>query len=132
MEATAVDVFVYVNTGTTGSPVWTKVSGQKNASLTRGTDMIDVTTKDSNNHREEKAGIRHWEISCDGLIPSVDTAYQKLINAWQNGDYVYLQLHYADGSYKSGTAHVSELSEEYPFDGESEFSASFSGTGQLS
>ena len=131
MEANSVDVLLYVNTGTVASPVLTLVAGQQGASLKKGTDTIDVTTKDSKGQKEQKNGIRNWELSCDGIHNETDAGYQKLDDALDKGEYVFCKVAYKSGMIKTGYAIITDLSEEHPYDGESTYSATFSGTGKL-
>jgi len=63
-----IDIYVEVNTGTFGSPVWTKVGGQKDASITMGLDEIDVTDKDSAGWPENLPGNRNVEIEFDAFL----------------------------------------------------------------
>jgi len=61
-------VFVYINTGTVGSPVWTKVGGQREATFDRGSAVIDVTDKDSAGNEEHLPGDRNWGISFGAFL----------------------------------------------------------------
>lgn len=61
-------VFVYINTGTEGSPVWTKVGGQREATFDRGSSVIDVTDKDSGGDEENLPGDRNWGISFGAFL----------------------------------------------------------------
>jgi TP901-1 family phage major tail protein len=62
------NIYVEVNTGTYGSPVWTKVGGQKDASMTPSLDDIDVTDKDSAGWKENLAGNREITIEFDAFL----------------------------------------------------------------
>lgn len=61
-------VFVYINTGTEGSPVWTKVGGQREATFDRGAGVIDTTDKDSGGDEEHLADDRNWGISFGAFL----------------------------------------------------------------
>lgn len=61
-------IYVEVNTGTYGSPVWTKVGGQKDASITFGLGEIDVTDKDSAGWEENLPGNRNVEIEFEAFL----------------------------------------------------------------
>jgi len=56
-------IFVYINTGTEGSPSWTKVGGQREATFDRGKGTIDTTDKDSGGDAEHLPDERNWSIS---------------------------------------------------------------------
>lgn len=62
------DIYLKVNTGTIGSPVWTKVGGQRDASFDRGMSTIDVTDKDSAGNEEHLTGISNWAVSFDAFL----------------------------------------------------------------
>jgi len=61
-------VFVYINTGTEGSPVWTKVGGQREATFDRGSTTIDTTDKDSGGDEEHIPEDRNWGISFGAFL----------------------------------------------------------------
>jgi predicted secreted protein len=78
-------VFVYVNTGTEGSPVWTKVGGQKEATFDRGSSVIDVTDKDSGGNEEHLPGERNWGISFGGFLIEDDAGWLEVEGAYDAG-----------------------------------------------
>ena len=61
-------VFVYINTGTEASPVWTKVGGQREATFDRGKGTIDTTDKDSGGDEEHLPDDRNWGISFGAFL----------------------------------------------------------------
>ena len=73
-----IDIYVEVNTGTFGSPVWTKVGGQKDASITMGLDEIDVTDKDSAGWPENLPGNRNVEIEFDAFLIEDNAGYLEM------------------------------------------------------
>lgn len=75
------DVYLKVNTGTEGSPVWTKVGGQKDATFDRGTSTIDVTDKDSSGWEENLPGTRNWSISFDAFLIEDDAGFLEIEGA---------------------------------------------------
>jgi len=62
------DIYLKVNTGTEGSPVWTKVGGQKDAGFDRGLGSMDVTDKDSQSWEEHLPANRNWSLSCEQFL----------------------------------------------------------------
>jgi predicted secreted protein len=60
--------YVEVNTGTYGSPVWTKVGGQKDASWSWGLEEIDTTDKDSAGWKERLPANREVSIDFDCFL----------------------------------------------------------------
>lgn len=77
-----VDVYLKVNTGTEGSPVWTKVGGQKDATFDRGAGTIDVTDKDSGGWEEHLIGNRNWSISFDAFLIEDDAGFLEIEAAY--------------------------------------------------
>lgn len=61
-------IFVSINTGTEGSPTWTPVGGQKEATLDRGKGTIDTTDKDSGGDEEHLPGDKNWSISFGAFL----------------------------------------------------------------
>lgn len=62
------DIYVEVWTG-----AWTKVGGQKGATIDRGAGSIDVTCKDDPDWEQSLVGRKNWAISFDAfLIESAD------------------------------------------------------------
>ena len=78
-------VFVYVNTGTEGSPVWTKVGGQKDATFDRGSATIDTTDKDSGGDEEHLPGDRNWGISFSSFLVEDDAGWLEIETAYGAG-----------------------------------------------
>ena len=112
MAINGADVLLKVNTGTAGSPVWTAVGGQRDASIEETTEEIDTSSKDG---REKTviAGRYASNITLDSLYIPSDTAYSELQNAMRNGDLIQIQS--VSGSVVSSAyAIVTSLSESFP------------------
>lgn len=124
---TGYDAVIYVSI----SGVYTKVAAQRNATLTRSMEAVDVTDKDSLNWAEALAGIKSWELSCDGLVNLADSGYAFLETSFNNRDQVTVRLVTPSGATYTGAAYITELSNEAPHDDAFSFSASFQGTGAL-
>lgn len=78
-------VFVFVNTGTEGSPTWTKVGGQREATFDRGSAVIDVTDKDSGGNEEHLPGDRNWGISFGAFLIEDDAGWLEIETAYNAG-----------------------------------------------
>ena len=79
------DIYIEVNTGTVGAPVWTKVGGQKSCTIDRGTAAIDVSDKDSNEWEESLAGYKNWSIPFDAFLIEDDAAYLEIETSYEGG-----------------------------------------------
>ena len=78
-------VFVYINTGTEPSPVWTKVGGQREATFDRGSAVIDTTDKDSAGDEEHLVGDRNWGISFGAFLVEDNPGWLALEAAYDGG-----------------------------------------------
>lgn len=77
-----IDVYLKVNTGTHASPVWTKIGGQKDATVNFSRADIDVTDKDSAGWEESIPGNRRLEVDCDCFFIEDDAGTLEIIEAW--------------------------------------------------
>lgn len=78
-------VFVYVNTGTEGSPTWTKVGGQREATFDRGSAVVDTTDKDSGGDEEHLPDTRNWGISFGTFLIEDDVGWLEIESAFDGG-----------------------------------------------
>ncbi|MEY8748945.1 phage major tail protein, TP901-1 family [Alkalicoccobacillus gibsonii] len=106
------------------------VGGQSGATLSRSTNVIEVTSKDANGWAESLAGVKSWSVECEGFLVVDDKALDSLEEAWENGEAVELELQYNKKKY-SGMAIISDFPNEFPQDDAVTFSLSFTGTGAL-
>lgn len=124
---TGYDAVVYVSI----SGVYTKVAAQRNATLTRSMEAVDATDKDGSYWAESLAGIKSWELSCDGLVDLADSGYAYLESNFNSRTAVTIRLVTPSGATYTGSAFITELSNEAPHDDAFSYSASFQGTGAL-
>lgn len=81
MAAAAGKLFlIKVNTGTTGSPIWTSVGGLQTKSLTINNQLVEITNDDSFNI-EYLAGAGLTEYSASGEAVMKDDAAMKAVMA---------------------------------------------------
>ena len=126
------DFLLYINTGTVATPNWTLVGGQRNSSLNRSADSIDISHKTSGGWKSTRAGLRSWGIDLDGLVLLQDAGLEALETAFNEGKEVHVKIKYPDGKYREGWAVITELSIDTPHDGEASISGTLEGTGPLS
>lgn len=86
------DIYIKVNTGTEGSPVWTKVGGQKDASMTPNLGTVDVTDKDSQGWEEFLAGNRSIDIEFDSFLIETDAGYLEMVKGFWETKTLMLQV----------------------------------------
>ena len=126
-----VDVAVKVNTGTEGAPIWTMIGGQKGATLNRSVETIENTSKSSNGWKEFDYSFKEWGIDADGLLVQDDAGFEALENAFMNSLSVKLEMGMPNGDIYEGTALVTELPIEAPYDDFATYSTKFQGSGAL-
>lgn len=126
-----VNFLIKVNTGTESAPVWTIVGGQRNATLNKSTETIDVTSKDSGGWTESIPGRRSWSIEFDGLLILGDAALEALQTAWEQGQQVLVQYTTPDGRAETGLATLTALNIEAGHGGPATAKGTLTGTGAI-
>ncbi|MHA4046468.1 phage tail tube protein [Bacillus cereus] len=128
------------------------IGGQKEHTMNRTADTIDVSTKtggilnmeeimakmgvtdwkqkEYNDYKEYIQGQKEWSVDASGAIPSSDKAYDILDAAYENGDPVGVsELDLGRMKEKVGIAIPTDMSEEAPIDDLAAYSISLTGTG---
>lgn len=126
-----IDFLVKLNTGTAEDPAYKVVGGQRGASLSRETETLDVTTKDSNGNTENIAGFKSWSIEADGLLTESDEGFLALEDAYDNGEAVLINLTTASGNKYEGNAIITSFPISASYDDVATYELSFTGTGEL-
>lgn len=103
------NIYLKVNTGTVGSPTWTKVGGQKDATFERGAANIDVTDKDSGEDEEHLPSTRNWSISFDAFLVEDNAGFLEVEAAYDTGELKQFQVITPAATYM-GYASVESLS----------------------
>lgn len=106
-----------------------------NHSLQMSTEEIDVTTKDSDGWKEIILGLRSWIITGEGLTEfSATYGFNDLVTVWKNKTMVTIQFKTdnTDDKVFSGSAYITELSEDAAMNDATSFSFTMQGTGVLS
>lgn len=127
--ARGVNFLIFVNTGTTELPTWTKVAGQRGGTLTREYDTIDVTSKDNMGWQDEEYGNASWSIEADGLLVEDDAGFLALEDAFENAEYVMVKFQTQAGNNYEGSAIISDFSVEAPYDDSATYSLTLNGKG---
>lgn len=124
-----VDILLFVDTGA-GTPTWTVVGGQRNATLHEEVDTVEMSSKEST-AKEFEYGLGTWTISCDGVYIDSDTAYAELRDAVRNRQKVKVRIKEGATYTAEGDALVTSADLEAPYDGEATYSMELQGTGPL-
>lgn len=127
-----IDVYVEVNTGTYGSPTWTKVGGQRDASITFGLGDIDVTDKDSAGWEQNLPGNRTVEIEFDAFLIEDDAGFAEMKKGFWDPTPKDLDLRLKTPSktYR-GYFRLTEMSKEAPVDDAAAVSFSLKSSGAV-
>ena len=131
MATNGVDIIINVNTGTTETPAWEAVAGQRNATLNRSAETIDITNKLSGSWKENMASWKEWSIDCDGLVVFDDAGFMALETAFNAGDEVEIQVAIDGTATYTGNAIISDLPIEAPYDDAATYAVTLVGTGAL-
>lgn len=126
-----VDVLIEINTGTVELPVYTKIAGQRGATLTREKSTVESTTKDSNGWQEFESSFKTWSVSTDGLIVADDEAYAKLEDSYLSDEKLLIHVKMPSGVKYQGFAICSSIENDLPYDDEISYSTEFQGSGEL-
>ncbi|MED4586672.1 phage major tail protein, TP901-1 family [Brevibacillus choshinensis] len=129
--ARGVDFLIFVNTGTEGSPVWTKVAGQRGATLNREAETLDMTSKDNSGWADADYGNLSWGIDGDGLLVENDAGYLALENAFMSKQPVKVRLQTAASNKYEGSAIITSFPIEAPYDDNAAYNVTLTGKGAL-
>jgi predicted secreted protein len=96
----------------------TSVGGQTGASLARTAGTMDVTDKNSQGWSTAMAGLKSWEVACDGFIVLGDTALEALFTAYDTRTPVAVTIRVgagtdATGYSYTGSAIITDFPEDY-------------------
>ena len=103
------NIYLKVNTGTEGSPSWSKIGGQKSATFDRGQATIDTTDKDSAGNEEHLASTRNWGFSFDAFLIEDNAAFLEVEAAYDAGTLKQFQF-ITPGHIYMGKASIESLS----------------------
>lgn len=70
------------------------ISGQKDLSIKRSADTIDITTKDTEGGWKAKlAGTKEWSIDTGGVYATGATSLKELSYAFENSEFICVQIY---------------------------------------
>jgi len=126
-----VDIVIMVDTGS-GTPTWSIVGGQQNATLSETADTMETTNKQSSNYREFDYSLNSWTISADGVLILDDVAYAALVDAMRGQEKVKVRVKESATKALEGFAIVTSRDLDAPYDDVATYSVELQGTGALS
>ena len=126
------DFLLYINTGSATKPIWTLIGGQRNSSLGRTAEEIDVSHKTSGGWGAKKAGMRAWSVDLEAIVVLSNVGLQYLEEAFMEGKEVNIRQEYPDNTYQEGWGSLTDYSQDTPHDAEATIKGTISGNGALS
>jgi hypothetical protein len=79
---------IEVNTGTSGSPVWTPIVERSQLRVPKTGETIDMTSFDDEGFRGVRPGLRQMQFEANGNYVPSNAGYQALETAWIDGAYL--------------------------------------------
>lgn len=123
-----IDILIMVETG---EGTFTKVAGQRGATLNRSADTLETTNKDTEGWKDFETAYKEWSIDADGLYVSDDNAYQVIEQAFMNSERIMVQMATPSGEKYQGEAVITDLPIEAPYDDMATYSVTIQGSGKL-
>lgn len=128
------DFFLYIDTSSQkGTPEWTLVGAQRNTSLKRTAEEIDVSHKTSGGWKAAKAGMRQWSMEMESLVLLDDKGGLAISKAFMEGKEVHVRFVYptAQKLAYNGWASITDYSLDTSHDDVATLSVTFAGNGAL-
>lgn len=121
MAMNGTDVLLLANTGTGGTPTYTVVGSQRDATIDEQSETIDVSSKDARAQRV-LPGRYSATLSLDALYVPNNAAYLALVKANRDGDPILIAKEVAGEVIETALAVVTSISESFPDQGEATIS----------
>lgn len=119
---------VYIHDGINGK----LLGGQRNATLSRSSETIDSTSKDSDgNWTESLPGFKSWSVDTDGAFIESDEAYKIIEQRFLDGEDVVVYIEMPSKNKYVGNCVITDASLEAPYDDLVSYSLSLQGSGAL-
>lgn len=131
MAEIGLDGLLYINTGTTASPTWTLIAGQKNASYSFKKATVDITCKDNSGWEDFIGTTRGWTVTADGLCEETDAGFLYLEAAFFDDSTREFKFITPTDRYFQGEAEIETFDEKFPYDNTVEYSVTLKGKGEL-
>jgi len=126
------DFRLHINSGTTGTPVWSEAQCEGTCSISVSSNVADTTGKCSSNWTTGEISHSSWTVSADGHYTASDTGVDEWRDKILSQTSVMVQVKTHGGEVYSGTVNPTSLDITSAFDGVVDFSLSGDGTGALS
>ena len=117
-----VDAVVYFNN--------TPLAGQKNATINRRMNPINVTNKINGDWSTSLAGTKSWTLICDGMFIKDKESFDTLESVFSNGLSVNVEISDGDRKY-TGRALVTSFPVAIKYNDTYAYNITLTGTGEL-
>lgn len=113
--------------------LYVAVGGQKGASLSRSSETIDVSDKNSGGWSEAIMGMKSWSLDCEGFVCLGDEGFELLHTAFDNREALEVEIKVGEtGGYTyTGKVIISDFPEDYAQDSAVTYSLSLQGASAL-
>lgn len=106
------------------------VGGQRNATLNREAEVIDITNKVSGGWTENMTSVKSWSIEGDGIFVVDDAALDAIEQAFLDGSWVQVKV--ADDAWGyTGRGVITDFPIEANYDDAATYSITITGSGAL-
>jgi predicted secreted protein len=113
MAKNGASYLILVNTGTPGTPTWTAVGSQRDATITEERDLIDASSKDSD--KQASLGGRYRvNLELQAVYLSGDAAYAALETAHRDGDQVQVVYSEDASNVERIDGYITSLQRSFP------------------
>lgn len=129
-EVAGIDILIYLMLGSP-TPTKTLIGGQRGATISHTTDVIDAKHKSSGAWANNIPSFLNWSIQGDAVIIEDDACRTALRAAWRNRELVQIEIDYPDGVTESGSATIADLSDNAPHDNVATMTINLTGNGEL-
>jgi predicted secreted protein len=127
-------VKVYLDSADVGGAgaTWVVIAQQDDLTLKRGTEKVDVRTKDDDGAPNDTITGTNWSLTFSGKLKVDDPSYIHLVELYDGEDKGWFKIDWAPigGTAKEGQA-IIELEEKAANNGSVEFSVTLTGQGKL-
>lgn len=103
----------------------------QDVTVNRTADTAETTSRQSGGYREKEQDLKDWNISFQMIVDSGDTARTTLETIYENGTKVTVSVDLTTGT-KTGTAIITDITEEQPLEGVVTMNVTLEGSGALS
>lgn len=117
-----IDAIVYINDKPVG--------GQKNCVLNRMMTPINITNKITGEWSDSIAGLKSWNLTCQGMFIKDEESFDQLEQAFYNGEKVKVKMSDNNRSYE-GEALIVNFPITATYNDTFAYSITFTGAGEL-